>query len=142
MQTFLPYGGDFEMNAFCLDAKRLGKQRVETYQILNAMHAKTGGWRNHPATKMWKPYPQALVYYGIFICQEWIDRGYNDSLLFRFESMLENQISRVVMPAWLDDERVYISHRSNLIRKFPEHYGRIWPDIPSHLPYFWPDESE
>jgi len=35
MQTFLPYP-DFLQSLQSLDNKRLGKQRVETFQILNA----------------------------------------------------------------------------------------------------------
>ena len=37
MQTFLPHR-DFEQSAKCLDMKRLGKQRVEAYQLLLIMH--------------------------------------------------------------------------------------------------------
>ena len=36
MQTFLPYS-DFEQSLSCLDNKRLGKQRVESMQILNIL---------------------------------------------------------------------------------------------------------
>lgn len=36
MQTFLPYE-NFEESAWALDTRRLGKQRVETYQIMQAL---------------------------------------------------------------------------------------------------------
>ena len=36
MQTFLPYP-DIEKSLNSLDSKRLGKQRVEAYQILNIL---------------------------------------------------------------------------------------------------------
>lgn len=36
MQTFLPYA-DFQESAYALDPKRLGKQRVETLQIMQAL---------------------------------------------------------------------------------------------------------
>lgn len=36
MQTFLPYA-DFEESAFVLDTRRLGKQRVETLQIMQSL---------------------------------------------------------------------------------------------------------
>ena len=42
VQTFLPYP-DFERTAEVLDDRRLGKQRVEVLQILNAMHWTSGG---------------------------------------------------------------------------------------------------
>jgi len=40
MQTFLPFP-DFKKSASCLDYKRLGKQRVEGLQILNAIQGET-----------------------------------------------------------------------------------------------------
>ena len=68
MQTFLPYD-DFVLSLDCLDYRRLGKQRVEAMQLLNAMKREKGGWINHPATKMWRGYEKALTEYspgGIF----------------------------------------------------------------------------
>ena len=66
MQTFLPYS-DFERSAKTLDYKRLGKQRVEAYQILQALSDPNYGWQNHPAVKMWRGYEEALVaYYAAF----------------------------------------------------------------------------
>ena len=50
MQTFLPYD-DFEKTAQCLDRLRLGKQRVETLQILKALLIPKYGWKNHPVVK-------------------------------------------------------------------------------------------
>jgi hypothetical protein len=137
MQTFVPYGSNFTMNAQCLDLQRLGKQRVETWQILNAM-SKGGGWRNHPATKMWIDYPDALIYYGIEMCEEWIRRGYNDTMLERFKSLNPAPIQHIGLPPWLNDPEVMRSHRSNLIRKDWDHYGMMWPDVPDNLEYVWP----
>lgn len=42
MQTFLPYE-DFEQTASVLDRQRLGKQRVETLQLLKALTAGVHG---------------------------------------------------------------------------------------------------
>ena len=55
MQTFLPHSAP----AFCaeaLDSKRLNKQILECYQILNILsnQSPSGAWRNHPAVLMWK----------------------------------------------------------------------------------------
>jgi hypothetical protein len=50
MQTFLPVA-NFKESAKILDYRRLGKQRVEARQILNALQGKSKGWANHPATK-------------------------------------------------------------------------------------------
>ena len=55
MQTFLPYA-DFEKSAQCLDYKRLGKQRVEAFQVYKIVSGQrtTGGWINHPIVKFIK----------------------------------------------------------------------------------------
>jgi hypothetical protein len=50
MQTFLPYP-DSKKSIQTLDYRRLGKQRVEAYQILRAI-TYGSGWRYHPVTKM------------------------------------------------------------------------------------------
>ena len=60
MQTFLPYRSMSE-SVRCLDYRRLGKQRVEAFQILNALAGKSKGWTSHPATKMWRGYETAGV---------------------------------------------------------------------------------
>ena len=63
MQTFLPYP-DFARSARVLDRKRLGKQRVETLQVLRAATVPGYGWYRHPATAMWAGHVPALVAYG------------------------------------------------------------------------------
>jgi hypothetical protein len=54
MQSFLPYA-DFAESLRCLDNQRLGKQRVGAWQIIRTILGhNAGGWRNHPAVKMWQ----------------------------------------------------------------------------------------
>ena len=60
MQTFLPFS-DFEKSAKALDYRRLGKQRIEAYQIWKVLTGQTTAWKNHPAVKMWQGYEQALL---------------------------------------------------------------------------------
>lgn len=139
MQTFLTYRS-ITLTAKSLDMRRLGKQRVETKQILTALENPKYGWQHHPATKMWRGHEYALAFYGYLICKEWISRGYKDSLSdFFFKKLIDpNNQTPWEWPVWIDDERVYTSHRSNLLRKNPEHYRKYWPDEPDDLPYFWP----
>jgi hypothetical protein len=68
VNTFLPFP-QFTKSAQALDYKRLGKQRVEAWQILQALRGETKGWTNHPATKMWRGHEKALCEYGIAICK-------------------------------------------------------------------------
>ncbi len=78
LQTFLPYA-DYAESARVIDNKRLGKQRVECLQILKALTLQDYGWKNHPATKMWRNHEQALARYSIAMCDEWIARGFKDT---------------------------------------------------------------
>lgn len=134
MQTFLPIA-NFTHSAAALDRQRLGKQRIEALQILKALRGESTGWVNHPATKMWRGYEAALAQYGWVMCDEWLRRGYKDSLITRF---LDLGGGKMIMPPWFGDSQFHLSHRSNLIRKLPAHYGNLWPDVPDDLPYVWP----
>lgn len=139
MQTFLPHE-TYEQSAAVLDRMRLGKQRVEAWQILRALNGTTKGWVNHPATVMWRGYENALCEYGIAVCSEWISRGYKDTLLNKFRDNL-GAYPRV-RPWWQDFEPLLASHRSNLYRKDPIHYAK-YAYIGGDLPYVWcnPDGS-
>jgi hypothetical protein len=78
MQTFLPYP-DFRSTAHVLDWRRLCKQRSEGKTILNTL-LNDGGWRHHPAVKMWRGFEDALRLYTNVIITEWVDRGYRNNM--------------------------------------------------------------
>ena len=44
----------------------------------------------------------------------------------------------ILMPWWMGDPRLHDSHKSNLLRKYPEYYRQFGWDVPEDLPYFWP----
>lgn len=131
MQTFLPFP-DFRASAKALDYRRLGKQRVEADQLLMAIYGKTSGWRNHPAARMWRGYDSALIVYRNVMIQEWVFRGYKNTMpLYDFPEIY-------AVPPWLGDEAFHLSHQSNLIRKLPSHYAPLFPGVSPELPYVWP----
>ena len=151
MQTFLP-DPDFELAARSLDAKRLGKQRVETIQVVRALTRPGYGWANHPAVLMWKGFEEALGRYGLTCCQVWTERGFGDTCALTITTDLRTAGVAAVrsqpeladagaLPPWLGDEAVHRSHRSALLRKDPEHYRELFPDVPDDLPYVWPVRS-
>jgi len=131
MQTFLPYP-DFRETAVCLDWRRLGRQRVEAYQILRTLSGLSKGWNRHPAVKMWAGYELALSAYMNEMIKEWMKRGYKNNM---YLVALPESYAR---PEWLGDRAIHTAYRSNLIRKDPDHYREFWPDIPADLPYIWP----
>lgn len=132
MQTFLPYP-NFKQSVEVLDYRRLGKQRVETFQVLNILLDRTEskGWRNHPVTKMWSGYEEALKQYQNATISEWISRGYKNNM--KFEEVDE---SNVILPHWFGLEEFHRSHRSNLLRKDFEYYSQFF-DEPTDLEYYW-----
>jgi hypothetical protein len=135
MQTFLPLPS-FGQSIRCLDNKRLGKQRVEAFQILKALrgeYKKTGAWENHPATKMWHGYEGALEFYKDLCIEEWIRRGFKNTM-----QLTTKPIHRFKFPPWFGDEFFHASHRSNLLRKDPDFYSKYEWDEPDDLNYIWP----
>ena len=137
MQTFLPYA-DFAQSATVLDMKRLGKQRVEVLQLLNSLYKSDyRGWKNHPCREMWRATPQALVDYGLAICKEWVSRGYKDTCYDKIDAY-STGANLYGYPNWFGREDIHLSHKSNLIRKHPEHYKPLWPDVQDNLEYIWP----
>lgn len=138
MQTFLPYV-DFKHCARVLDRQRLGKQRVECKQILDALHGRSKGWASHPAVLMWRGYERALLDYAFATTFEWAHRGYEDNMRAILNGCYMALISAPYRrPQWLGDQRVHGSHRAALLYKMPEHYRQFrWKDE-AKLNYFWP----
>jgi hypothetical protein len=149
MQTFLPYPS-FLASAQVLDRQRLGKQRVETLQILRALEFPDYGWQNHPAVRMWRGRTPALVRYGLDCVRVWTGRGHGDSTAEQIaeftpwvRELSQDDLRREsLLPGWLGDERLHRSHRSQLISKDPEFYRPLFPETPESLDYFWPEPDE
>ncbi|MEU2023385.1 MSMEG_6728 family protein [Streptomyces sp. NPDC016469] len=149
MQTFLPFPG-FAESAAVLDARRLGKQRVEALQVFRGLSVPGYGWRRHPAVRMWAGYEEALVRYGLDICALWTAGGRADTcagtLVHDFRAHTGDAPVRAQpelaaegeLPPWLGDPEFHRSHQSALLRKDPEHYRGRFPGVPDDLPYVWP----
>jgi hypothetical protein len=148
MQTFLPFSG-FVATAGALDARRLGKQRVEVLQILRAMTFDDYGWRTHPAVTMWSGYTAALVTYGLVITRQWVADGFADTVTPQLLEFIAPQPVRSQsalaaagdLPPWLGWEPLHRSHRAALLRKDPGHYGPLFPEVDPEQPYVWPDSA-
>ncbi|WP_207769421.1 MSMEG_6728 family protein [Nocardioides currus] len=151
MQTFLPYA-DFERSAHALDAKRLGKQRVECIQVVRGLTVPGYAWANHPAVLMWKGFEEALGRYALTCCEVWSERGHADTCAATITGDLraagtptirdQDELAAAgALPPWLGDDALHLSHRSSLVRKDPEHYRPQFPDVPDDLPYVWPVRS-
>lgn len=186
MQTFMPYQS-FKRTAKVLDQRRLGKQRVETYQIMGTLlglrlktgevidtgrteiihyedqtweevpvlqrvqwepkdwvveEREPGHWRRHPAVLMWAGHESWLMGYQSMICREWTDRGFKDTCYDKTHALYVASGWRVgPKPEWLGNRAFHRSHKSNLLRKDPEHYGPLFPNVPDDLEYVWPSAA-
>ena len=138
MQTFLPLP-DFSESLLCLDYRRLGKQRVESWQILSIItgEARSKAWTKHPAVLMWMGYENALILYYNLNLEEWERRGYNNVKLKPIKISKE-----VVYPPWFGDKQFHASHRSELLRKNYDYYSKFnWAEKPG-MGYVWPVKKE
>ena len=151
MQTFLPYA-DFAASARALDHKRLGKQRVETIQVVRALTVPGYGWASHPAALMWRGFEEALGRYGLACCEAWTELGFGDTCAATIGVDLrmagvdavrtQHELTEAgAVPPWLGDPDLHRSHQSALVRKDPEFYRSRFPDVPDDLPYVWPVRS-
>ena len=115
MQTFLPFP-DYKKSMECLDKSRLGNQVWrEGITLLR------GGWKNHPACKMWKGHEYHLGCYllaGLEVLQERNKKQYDEIYQKIINEMMK--YSNTGAPSWLGDEKFHASHRSNLLRKAKE----------------------
>lgn len=135
MQTFLPYSNFYE-SLVCLDPKRLNKQKIEAYQILNVLEGKTNGWKNHPAVLQWKGYEEALKCYlntAIDVCINHLH--YANSIAPRAV-----HAALIVRPPWLGYEPYHSSHRAALLAKSFDWYKQYgWKEKPE-INYIWPSK--
>ncbi len=158
MQTFLPHRS-FGASASALDSKRLGKQRVETMQIMMALvdnGGLRGGWTKHPASRMWHGHLGWLMAYQDAFCREWTEiRGFRDSCwrktlanlsrdeqgLRDWKNIREGKAELVDRPWFLDSPALRQSHRDNLVRKAPETYLPLFGPLRSDLSYPWTESA-
>ena len=158
MQTFLPQK-DFATSAYMLDNKRLNKQILEGYQILNVLSgkSKTGGWRNHPAVLMWRGYERGLWNYIQAMIAEAKLRGIktenNEANLNNLKDQCWEDWGNEAPAFWHDENkliRVVTTHRANLFKKDPTYYVHFQyavysinnspccPDRKEPCKYYWP----
>ena len=108
MQVFLPYP-DFKKSLESLDDKRLGKQRVETYQLIAGLEGrptKTGkpyskGRVNHPISQMFRDNLPALKQYLNDSIDVWVARDKNNTM------QKEVITEEIVMPSWFGNEEFH-----------------------------------
>ena len=108
MQTFL-VSTDYAECARVIDPKRLGNQCYREGVTLIK-----GGWKNHPASRMWQGHEHELAKYCLALVEELANRGLDYPRWRHFFWTALAVFPDTGAPDWMGDERVHSSHRSNL----------------------------
>jgi len=135
MQTFLPFPS-FERSAGVLDSQRLGNQ---CYRECLTLYYR--GWPNHPAARMWRRYEYAFCDYAWWCAWEMYKRGgWAPGVATKWMSFWieEREKWEPLVPVWLGDERLHLSHQANLVRKDHERYSELFPGVEPMDGYWWP----
>jgi hypothetical protein len=177
MQTFLPllwpkgYSKSklskrlkacFRASCGALDNKRLGKQRVEALQLINAivqrkqlgLHGPVGadgrrkhftskgirvpGWINHLATLMWEDHLETLRLYMNVAIKAWCGRKNADGNPTKNTmKIVDIDKSKLSLPPFIGDKEFHATHRANLLYKDSDFYGKHgWSETPC-VGYIW-----
>lgn len=147
MQTWIT-AYNFLASAKNLDTKRLHSQIYEAIHILaslldvsNKLVNPKRSVKNHPVAKLWAGFEIDLWKYIMCHKIEWVKRNYkyentiNQKNYLFITNLLQDKIKRYDFsdqPIWITDELILI-HRFVLIQKKPEHYRKLWPDVPEGL---------
>lgn len=121
MQVFVPYKEPF-LTAACLDPKRLNKQILDFYQILDALDGFSDAWKNHPVVKMYKPHRTWLIYYAscLALYRNSKKTG-EDASRFLSQAKSYSFKANLIRPAFLTDEFCG-QHKRRLYTKNPSYY--------------------
>jgi hypothetical protein len=134
LQTFLPLANFYE-TAKVLDYRRLGKMRVESLQLVNIIEGRTksNAWKNHPAVGLWRDYVTALKIYCNTMIEEWIRRGYKNTMKL-YDIPID---ASVTFPRWFGRDDFHSRHRAALLAKDYEWYKQFgWKEEPK-FDYVW-----
>ena len=132
MQTFVPYN-NFQNIVECLDYRRLGKMRVESRQLYNAItgvtiNGRLSQWRHHSVALAWKGCEDALMMYSNYCILEWVRRGHNNTMPIH---PIGIDVSTVKLPFWWNGE-VHSVHRAVLLGKNYDWYKQFeWLESPN-----------
>ncbi len=123
VNTFIPFKS-ISKTMKVLDRQRLGKQRLECKQIIEVIENKRTGYKNHPIVCMWKDNVDGLKYYYNKCIDEWVNRGYKNNME-KYEIEYKNK--KDIMPWWIYNKQVRMSHQASLLRKNYEYYKDKFP---------------
>ena len=134
MQTFLPYPNLTSIKL--LDPSRLGNQVYREAKTLI-----TGGWPNHPVSKLWRDHHHALALYALYGLEELTSRGRHYQKWYDFFGHVYNTEPDTGLPPIVQNPRFCAGHRAALLAKNPSWYSKFgWVETPepnTKKAYIW-----
>lgn len=145
MMTWMPNMSLFD-SAAALEVDHLAVAFKEAeslfYQLTYGEPVEGMGEAPLPLVRMWIGYEAALGAYvaacGATLVGYGVTTGVRAASVAQTVAQLRTAEDPfpLVMPPWLTDTDVLRSHRSNLIRRWPDSYR--WKGTPELMPYLWP----
>ena len=135
MQTFFT-DTNLYISASRLDPKRLNKQILEAWQIIEKLeHRNVTSYMNNPAIVMWRDYTDGLkAYYNAHL---WY---WNTFYAQEPHSLQSKSVEKVVLPPWWSENDILRSHQAMLYRKDPTYYAQWWYQNTQYAGYTWPSD--
>jgi hypothetical protein len=133
-----------------LDIQRIALAAKESAELFNALcygeqpESWPEAWERHPCRQMWLGYEPALAAYSSAMCVRMCQLGVlpDPSTFTLLQTLREMQHDgedvSFVAPPWMTDTDVLLSHRSNLVRRWPAVFGKTWKGVPPRMAYVWP----
>lgn len=91
---------------------------------------------------MWRGHERALCDYALALVQEMERRGrWKPEVVERWRTYYQAERLKYPdtgLPTWVGNPEFHAAHRSNLLRKLPEHYAQFGWTEPDNLEYVWP----
>lgn len=112
-----------------LDYRRLGKQRLEAWEMINILEGKktaSNGYASHPAVAMWKGHVTGLKIYFNAVVDEWVARGYNNTMSKYVIDSKDTKHADELMPWWFSCPVFHLAHKCALLLKEPKHYSPLF----------------
>lgn len=144
MMTWTPNMSLFDSVA-ALELDQLAVALVESESLFNELvydePRQDIGAAPVPLRLMWLGYEAALAGYVAACSASLVAYGVGSSTLSlgvaqAIVALRRDEETPMVMPPWLTDTDVLRSHRSNLMRRWPDSYS--WKGTPLQMPYLWP----
>lgn len=125
LRTWLPFP-DFRLSVQCLADVELKAVRLSAMRLLRCIES--GRTPACPSDiSLWDGYGEALSLYGFLACTEARVRGYPCKLRPFFARRLPK--GDFDLPQWVGDPAVHTAHKVELLRRRPQHYGLLWPEV-------------